>query len=149
MENWEKSTDNLLRSSTTNEQTKSPKTASVLVAETEAISRASLSELLRDEGYLVVEADDSCSAITQMRRSPDLKIILSNVEMPAWSKIIQHARAQVPNSLILGMVRYGALPNALEAQRLGADGYLVKPLLFLEVKARIERYLTGLSRIEI
>jgi ActR/RegA family two-component response regulator len=45
------------------------------------------------------------------------------------------------------MVRYGALANALEAQRLGADGYLVKPLSFDEVNREIQRFLTGQSLI--
>ena len=52
--------------------------------------------------------------------------------------------ANCPESFILGMLRYGALANALEAQRLGAQAYLVKPLDFAEVNQWIQRYLTGL-----
>jgi response regulator of citrate/malate metabolism len=45
------------------------------------------------------------------------------------------------------MLRYGALANALEAQRLGAHGYLIKPLQFAEVNQRIQRFLSGQSQI--
>src|SRR5262245_17367207 len=124
-----------------------PRPLSLLVAENEATSRVSLSELLRDEGYHVVEAADSSSAITQISRNPDIKGILSDLEMPSWASIIRHARANLPDSFILGMVRYGALSNAIEAQRLGADNYLIKPLSFAEVNQWIQRVLMGQSQI--
>ena len=119
--------------------------ASVLVVEKEPTSRMSLTELLCDQGYQVVEAADSGSAITQISRNPDLKVVLSDLEMPSWSAIIEHARTNLPDSLILGMVCYGLLSNAFEAQRLGADGYLVKPLSFADVNQWIQRLLTGQS----
>lgn len=120
----------------------------ILVAENEAISRASLSELLRDQGYRVVEAADSGSAIVQISRTLDIEVILSDLEMPSWSTVIKHARANLPDSFILGMVRYGALSNAREAERLGAHAYLIKPLSFNEVNDRIQCFLTGRSRIK-
>jgi ActR/RegA family two-component response regulator len=67
--------------------------------------------------------------------------------MPSWRTVIAQARLTSPKVFILGMVRYGALANALEAQRLGADGYLVKPLSFDEVNREIQRFLTGQSLI--
>ena len=107
-----------------------------------------MSELLREEGYRVAEAADSGTALIQLDRDPSIKVILSDLEMPSWSTIVKQARSQLPDSLILGMVRYGALANALEAQRLGAHAYLVKPLAFAEVNQWIQRYLTGQSRIK-
>jgi len=108
----------------------------------------SLSELLRDEGYRVVEAADSGAAVSQISRVQDIKVILADLEMPSWTSIIKHARLNVPESFILGMVRYGALSNALEAQQLGAHAYLIKPLAFNEVRQWIQRCLTGRSEIK-
>ena len=120
-------------------------TPSVLVAEKEPTSRSSLSELLREEGYQVVEAADSGTALIQLNRDPSIKVILSDLEMPSWTTIVKQARSRLPDSLILGMVRYGAFANGLEAQRLGAQAYLVKPLEFADVKQWIQRFLTGRS----
>ena len=108
----------------------------------------SLSELLRDEGYRVVEAADSGAAVSQIRREQDIKVILADLEMPSWTSVIKHARVNLPESFILGMVRYGALSNALEAQQLGAHAYLIKPLSFNEVNLWIQRRLTGQSQIK-
>ena len=122
-------------------------TPAILVAERELTSRTSLSELLREEGYQVVEAADSSAALVQLDQDPSIRVILSDLEMPSWTTIVKHARSQLPESFIIGMVRYGALANALEAQRLGAHGYLVKPLEFAEVNRRIQHCLTGQSWI--
>jgi DNA-binding NtrC family response regulator len=108
----------------------------------------SLSELLRDEGYRVVEAADSGAAVHQLGREQDIKVILADLEMPSWTLIVKHARVNLPESFILGMVRYGALANALEAQQLGAHAYLIKPLSFNEVNQWIQRCLTGRSEIK-
>ena len=107
----------------------------------------SLSELLRDEGYRVIEAADSSAALNQISHEQDIKIILADLEMPSWASIITHARVNLPESFILGMVRYGALSNALEAQQLGAHAHLIKPLSFNEVNQWIQRCLTGRSEI--
>ena len=119
----------------------------ILVAENEAPSRTSLSELLREEGYRVVEADDSSIAVNQLQSDPSIKIILTDLEMPSWTSIIRQARSQLPEPFILGMLRHDALANAVEAQRLGAQAYLIKPLDFVEVNQWIRRYLTGQSTI--
>jgi len=120
----------------------------ILVAEREPISRTSLSDLLREEGYQVVEAADSGTALIQLNRDPSINVILSDLEMPSWATIVREARSQLPNSLILGMVRFGALANGREAQRLGAQAYLVKPLEFVDVNQWIQRFLTGQSQIK-
>ena len=120
----------------------------ILVAENELTARISLSELLRDEGYRVIEAADSGSALVQIRQNSNLRVILSSLEMPTWESIIAQGRHDMPSGLIVGMLRYGALANALEAQRLGADGYLVKPLSFGDVNDWIRRFLTGQSEIK-
>ena len=116
----------------------------ILVAESEATARVSLSELLRDEGHSVVEAADNVSAVSELSRDPSIQVILVDLEMPSWTSIIQQARLNLPNSFILGMVRYGALANALQAKQLGANTHLVKPLSFAEVNQWIQRYLTGM-----
>ncbi len=119
----------------------------ILVAESEINSRASLSDLLRDEGYRVVEAANCSLAIKQLGQEPEIKVILTDLEMPSWSSIVNHARVNLPQSFILGMVRYSALPNAVEAQQLGAHAYLIKPLSFNDVNQSIQRFLSGQSRI--
>lgn len=120
---------------------------SILVAEQETISRSSLSELLRNEGYRVIEAVDSGAALHQLSRQQDIQFILADLEMPSWSSIVKFARTHLPRCFVLGMVRYGALANASEAQQLGAHGHLIKPLSFNDIIRWIKRCRTGQSEI--
>ena len=122
-------------------------TPAILVAEGESTSRVSLSELLREEGYRVIEAADSATAINELGTDSSITVVLADLEMPSWTNVIQHARSQLPQSFILGMLRYGALANGVKAQRLGAHAYLVKPLDFAEVNHWVQRCLTGYTRI--
>jgi DNA-binding NtrC family response regulator len=89
------------------------------------------------------------TAISELSHDSSIKVILADLEMPSWTNIVQQAHSRIPESYILGMLRYGAVANALEAQRLGAHGYLIKPLEFAEVNQRIQRFLTGQSLIKI
>lgn len=123
-------------------------TPAILVAERDATSRTSLAELLREEGYRVVEAADSRAAVTQIDHEPSFKVVLSDLEMPSWTTVVTQARRRLPESFILGMLRYGALANAVEAQRLGIHAYLIKPLEFTEIHQWIQRCLTGQSQIK-
>ena len=90
-------------------------TPAILVADGEATSRISLSELLREEGYRVLEAADNATAISELGTDSSITIVLGNLEMPSWTNVIQYARSQLPQSFILGMLRYGALANGVEA----------------------------------
>ena len=64
----------------------------ILVAEREAVSFSSLSDLLRDEGYQVLEASDSVSAISYIDNHRALRVILADLGMPGWNLIIRHAQ---------------------------------------------------------
>ena len=125
-----------------------PSKASILVAEQELVSRLSLSELLRNDSYQVIEAADSGTGIDLINRQQDIAIILADLEMPSWASLIKHARNTLPNSFILGMFRFAAHVNARDAQAIGAHACLAKPLSYSEVSQWIQRCLTGRSEIK-
>lgn len=102
----------------------------ILVAEKEPIPRSSLSELLRDEGYQVFEAPDTLSAITHINNHDQLRVILTDLDMPGWQALIKHARTVASNAFVLCMVAPLSTEDVMEAQRLGACGHFLKPLDF-------------------
>jgi CheY-like chemotaxis protein len=114
---------------------------SILVAESRPTARESLSELFRDEGYRVLEAPDSASAINHINNNDGLHVILTDLDMPAWHSIIRHARAVVPNAFILCMVGCASNYDVTEAQRLGAHGHFSKPLEFVDLHQSIQNLL--------
>lgn len=116
---------------------------SILVAEREAVARASLSDLFREEGYQVLEAPRSAPAIDHINNTAGLRVILTDLDMPGWHSIVRHARVVVPNAFILCMVRPLSIHDVTEAQQLGAHGHFVKPLDFDILHRSIQKLLSG------
>ncbi len=117
--------------------------APILVAEREPVARSSLSELFREGGHSVLEAADSDTAIIRTNNEPALKVIMLDLEMPSWRTVVSHARGTLPAVVILGMSAQDSSRTALDAQRLGVHGYLIKPLAFDDVCETILRLITG------
>jgi DNA-binding NarL/FixJ family response regulator len=115
----------------------------ILVAEREPVARASLSDLLRFEGYHVLEAPDSDAAIDHINKNERLKVILTDLDMPSWHSVIQHAHAVVPDAFVLCMVARVSTYDVRESQRLGAHGHFLKPLEFMELHRSIQNLLKG------
>lgn len=117
--------------------------APILVVEREPVARSSLSELFREAGHSVLEAADSDSAISKINSESRLKVMMLDVEMPSWRTVVAHARGTLPAAVILGMSTQDSSRTALDAQRLGVHGYLIKPLVFDDVCDAILRLITG------
>jgi DNA-binding NtrC family response regulator len=111
---------------------------SILVAEDQDSARESLVELLRGEGYEVHEAADGNAAISLIDKL-DLDLVLTDLMMPGADGIavMKHVRDLAPQTLVMIMSAHATVETAIEAIRLGAQDYLLKPLLFAEVLRKI------------
>jgi DNA-binding NtrC family response regulator len=115
----------------------------ILVVEDEDSTRERLAELLRGKGYEVHEAAGGNTAkdfINQL----DLDIIIAELMMPGADGIdvLKHAQEVSPQSLVILMTTHETLETAVKALRLGAQDYLLKPLIFEEVLRKVERLST-------
>jgi DNA-binding NtrC family response regulator len=111
---------------------------SILVAEDQESARESLVELLRGEGYEVHEAPDGTIAISLIDKL-DLDLVLTDLMMPGANGIavMKYVRDISPQTLVMIMSAHATVETAIEAIRLGAQDYLLKPLLFAEVLRKI------------
>jgi len=106
----------------------------VLVVEDQDSARESLAELLRGEGYEVHEAADGNAAISLVDQL-DLDLVLTDLTMPGSDGIgvLRHIRDASPQTLVILMTAHASVETAVEAIRLGAQDYLLKPLIFEDV----------------
>jgi CheY-like chemotaxis protein len=107
-----------------------------------------LADLLRGEGYRVLEAPDAVTATKQINVGGDLDVILFDLCMPDWPSIVDRAQAKFPRPLILAMTAYGLPLQPSENQRDGVDHYFVKPLAFTDIQQTIGRHLLTRSMIK-
>jgi len=114
----------------------------ILVADDEGLARRSLSELLQEEGYQVHEAADGNSAL-QLLDEIDFDLILSDLKMPGADgvAVLKKARETHPQTMVVLMTAYASVDTVVEALRLGAQDYLLKPLLLEDVLNKVRRVL--------
>jgi DNA-binding NtrC family response regulator len=112
----------------------------ILVVEDQDTARTCLTELLRGEGYEVHEAENGKVA-NELISKLDLDVILTDLAMPGADgiEVLKHAREVSPQTLIVLMTAHASVETAVEALRLGAQDYLLKPLIFEEVLRKVER----------
>jgi DNA-binding NtrC family response regulator len=115
----------------------------ILVVEDQDSARESLAELLRGEGYEVHEAADG-SIAKDLINKLDLDVILTDLTMPGADGIavLKHAREVSPQTLIMLMTAHASVDTAVEALRLGAQDYLLKPLIFEDVMRKVEHLIS-------
>jgi two-component system response regulator AtoC len=100
----------------------------VLIIDDDAGLRKSLSLILGDAGYDVIQAEDGEAGLrAAAEEKPDL--ILCDVRMPKLGGIefLEAYREAGGEALVLVMTAYGSLDLAMDAMRKGAYDYVAKP----------------------
>jgi two-component system response regulator PilR (NtrC family) len=114
----------------------------ILIADDEDGVRESLAEVLRDEGYDVEVAQDGTEALAALERR-DFSVVISDVRMPGADglEVLRRIRDSAPQTVVLMMTAHASVETAVEALRQGAADYILKPLHFEEVLAKVRRVL--------
>ncbi|MEO8225050.1 MAG: response regulator, partial [Gammaproteobacteria bacterium] len=117
--------------------------AHILVVDDEDDIRATISDILEDEGYAVsVAADAAAARIEVGRERPDL--ILLDVWMPDVDGITllrEWARDGSPRCPVVILSGHGTVETAVEATRLGAVDFVEKPLSLAKLLRTVEKAL--------
>lgn len=107
----------------------------ILVVDDDAAHRGMLCTVLASWGYRVEEAADGDEAVALVREK-SLDAVLTDVRMARMDGIgaLREILAYNPALPVLLMTAYSSVETAVEALRLGAYDYLVKPLDFDALK---------------
>jgi heterodisulfide reductase subunit A len=100
----------------------------ILVVDDELIVRESLRDTLSEEGFQV-EAADSGPRAVEMLAAESFHLMLTDIKMPGMDgvELLKAARAAHPDLSVLMMTAYATVETAVEAMKIGALDYLVKP----------------------
>jgi two-component system response regulator PilR (NtrC family) len=116
------------------------------VAEDQEAARQSLCELLREEGYQVHEAADGPAAV-KLVNELDLDLVLTDLMIPGVDglAVLKHVREASPQTLVVIMTAHASVDTAIEALRLGAQDYILKPLIFEDVLRKVRHLVSHRS----
>ncbi len=115
--------------------------AAVLVVDDEAAIRYSVSKTLQRVGYAVREAASGEEALDVVR-AQHFDVVLTDIRMPPGLDGVELVRILKdidPDMVVILMTAYPSLNTAVEALRLGAHDYLIKPSSSQDVRASVAR----------
>lgn len=100
----------------------------VLVVDDELIVRDSLKEWLEDEGFSAEMAASGQEALDKMTEKT-FNLMLLDIKMPGMDgvEVLRRAKEIQPELTVIMMTAYATVDTAVEAMKIGALDYLVKP----------------------
>ena len=114
--------------------------AHVLVVDDEGAIRYSVSKTLQRVGYNVNEAASGEEALETMKNQ-HFDVVLTDIRMPGLTgvELLKRIREQAPDAIVILMTGYASLGTAVEALRLGAHDYLIKPSSSQDIRQSVSR----------
>ncbi len=114
----------------------------ILVADDEPLARQSIAETLQEAGYRVYEAADG-TTVLQLLDEVEVDVVLCDLKMPGADglEVLKKVREAYPQTMVMLMTAYASVETVVEALRLGAQDYLLKPLLLDDVLHKVHRLL--------
>ena len=115
----------------------------VLLIEDDESFRTTLAMALRRRGWEVVEAAGKWAALDAAHLS-DLQGIVLDMRLGSVDGmlLIPELRKLLPIARLIVLTGYGSIPGAMEAVRLGADDYLLKPASANQIHAALAGKMT-------
>jgi DNA-binding NtrC family response regulator len=110
----------------------------ILVVDDEPSIRSQLEEALQEAGYLTQGAGDGRAA-ADLALQDSFDFCLSDIRMPGLSgiELLKHFGETSPETMVILMTAHRELDTAIEALRLGAVDYLLKPFKPQELVAKL------------
>lgn len=119
----------------------------VLVVDDEGANRYSVSKTLQKVGYMVDEAASGEEALEKMGKQ-EYDVVLTDIRMPPGLdgvELLRRIKDQSPDAIVILMTGYASLSTAVEALRLGAHDYLIKPSSSQDIRQSVSR---GIERAQ-
>ncbi len=100
----------------------------ILVVDDEQIVRDSLKDWLDDEGFFVDTAESGPQAMEKLGQE-SFNLMLTDIKMPGMDgvELLKAAKEIFPDLCVLMMTAYATVETAVEAMKIGALDYLMKP----------------------
>lgn len=112
----------------------------VLIADDEKTIRESVSMVLRDEGYQTDTASNGKDAL-KMLKNADYDILITDLKMPEMDgiELMKESLKNCPQTAVIIITAHASVESAIDALRMGAFDYILKPFDFDDLIFRVNR----------
>lgn len=121
-----------------------PVTALIVDDETQA--RAICMDVVEDAGLKVRTASTTEEALAVLEETA-VDIVITDLKVPQVGglELLRHVRKHTPHVPVLVLTQYGTIETAIEATRLGAVDYVMKPFHIDDLRAKLDRVVNSLA----
>jgi DNA-binding NtrC family response regulator len=111
----------------------------ILVVDDEADIREILCDLIQSWGHRCRVAADGIAALELQEQDP-ADLVLSDIQMPRMDgmSLLRHLVRSHPATRVMLFTGYGTIESAVEAIRLGAHGYIQKPIDYRQLQQELQ-----------
>lgn len=126
------------------EQLKRRKTKRVLVVDDEPTIREMLADFLELNNFICLQANDGEAAVDYAKRE-QFDLIIMDIRMPGVSGIdaLRTIKQELPEQPIVMVTAVNEVETAVEAMRLGAYDYVMKPFILRDMLVVIDKAIKG------
>ncbi|MBI2818896.1 MAG: sigma-54-dependent Fis family transcriptional regulator [Acidobacteria bacterium] len=119
---------------------------SVLIVDDQEMVRGMCQQVIDSLGFRAILAESGDEALELLDRHP-VDILIADLKMPGMSgiELLDRVKARYPRVEVVIMTGYASVPSAVQAMKLGASDYIVKPFSAEEMKLVVERLATTLD----
>lgn len=113
----------------------------ILVVDDEGANRYSVSKTLQRVGYVVHDASSGEEAL-ELTEAQDYDVILTDIIMnPGMDgiELLRRVKERQPDAVVILMTGYASLGTAVEALRLGAHDYIIKPSSMQDIRVSVAK----------
>jgi len=112
----------------------------VLIVDDEPQMLIAMNETLKRDGLSIATASSGVEALTRLKDT-QFRLIITDLRMPAVTGIdlLREAKANSPRTQVVLVTAHGTVTNAVEAMKLGAFDYLLKPFSSGELREVVRR----------
>lgn len=113
----------------------------ILIVDDERVVRHVCQLSLEQEHCVVYMAENGIKAMEMLRAEPDIAIVLSDLKMPGMTglELLNAIKRDYPHVEVIIMTGFATIENAIEAMKLGAYDFLLKPLKSEQIRLVINK----------
>jgi two-component system response regulator PilR (NtrC family) len=112
----------------------------ILIVDDEKTIRESIELVLKEEGYEIEMAANGKEAL-KIAEQKNFDVIITDLKMPEMDglQLLTHCRKICPKTFFIIITAHGSLESAIEALRMGAFDYILKPFDFDDILIKLKR----------
>ena len=112
----------------------------ILIAEDEKNAREGIKWSLEDKGDEILLAADGAAALDLLRQRP-VDLLITDLKMPNLDgvELMKRARKESPETDVVVLTAYATVESAVDALKMGARDYLMKPVNPEELTLAVDR----------